>query len=170
MYFINSFLAYSIIGYIIEILCAFIIGAKNPESGFLYGPWTPIYGFAAILITLIYDKIFKKKNLPKSREMIILFFIITLLLMILEYIGGILMEIIFGFSFWNYKKFKFNIGKYTCLEMGLLWGIMGIIFIYIFRPFFDKYIKKTPKILTIIAASFFIIDAIIRLLIEYNLV
>lgn len=170
MYFLNSFLVYSILGYIIEIIFAFIIGAHNPESGILYGPWTPIYGFASILIILISEKLFKNLHMKRWKETIIVFFIIILILMVLEIVGGYLIEIIFGFSFWDYSNYKFHIGKYTCLEMGLLWGVMGIVFIYLIRPYLDKYIKKIPKWLTIIITTLFIIDFIIRLLIEFNII
>lgn len=170
MYFINSFFIYSILGYIIEIIFAFLIGANNPESGFLYGPCTPIYGIAAILITIVSEKLFKSLHLPRWIETIIVFIIITIILMLLEYIGGILIEIIFGFSFWDYSDYKYNIGKYVCLEMGIVWGIMSIVFIYIVKPRLDKYIKKVPKWLTITFSIIFIIDFIIRLFVEYNII
>ena len=57
MYWTNCFFVYSILGYVMEMLFGYMIGA-NAESGFLYGPWTPIYGIASILIILISEKMF----------------------------------------------------------------------------------------------------------------
>lgn len=170
MYYINSFFIYSIFGYIMEMIFGIIIGAHNPESGVLYGPWTPIYGFASILIILISEKLFKNLHMKRWKETIIVFFIITITLMLLEWIGGVLIEIIFGFTFWDYTGNRFNLGKYTCLEMGIVWGAMGIIFIYLIRPFLDKYIKKIPFWLTIIMTVLFTLDLIIRLLVEFNII
>lgn len=170
MYLLNSFFVYSFIGYIFEIVFGFITGANNPESGVLYGPWTPIYGIAAILIILISERLFRNLHLSRWKETIIVFFIIVPLLMVLEYIGGYLIEIVFGFTFWDYSHYKFNIGKYTCLEIGLIWGIMGILFIYFLRPFLDKYIKRIPKIVSILLTFLFILDLIVRLLREFHII
>jgi len=170
MYLINSFFVYSILGYIFEILFGFITGASNPESGVLYGPWTPIYGIASILIIIISEKLFKSLHMKRWKETIIVFLIITPTIMFLEWLGGVLIEVIFGFTFWEYTDYRFCIGKYTCLEMGLIWGAMGIIFIYLVRPFLDKYIKKIPLWVTILISILFIIDLVIRLLVEYNII
>ena len=170
MYYINSFFIYSILGYIFEMLFGFVTGANNPESGVLYGPWTPIYGIASILIIIISEKIFKNFHLKRWKETLIAFFIIVPVLMLLEWTGGVLIEIIFGFTFWEYNNYTFEVAKYTCFEMGLIWGIIAIVFIYIIRPFLDKYIKKIPMWLTIIVSILFTIDFIIRLIVEFNII
>ena len=62
MYLLNCFFIYSILGYILEMIFGFVIGA-HPESGVLYGPWTPIYGIASVLIIIISNKLFKNLHL-----------------------------------------------------------------------------------------------------------
>ena len=111
MYLLNCFFVYSILGYILEMIFAFAIGAHTPESGILYGPWTPIYGFASILIIIISDKLFKNLHLPRWIETIIVALVLTVVLTGLEWLGGILIEFIFGFSFWDYSDAQFNLGK-----------------------------------------------------------
>ena len=170
MYLLNSFFVYSIIGYIMEMTFAIISGANNPESGVLYGPWTPIYGIASILIILISEKLFKNLHMDRWKETIIVFIITVPILMLLEWLGGTLIKLIFGFTFWDYTDYKFNLGKYTCLEFGLIWGVMGIVFIYIIRPLIDKFVKKIPLWLTITLSTLMIIDLIIRLLKEFNII
>ena len=170
MYLINSFFIYSTLGYIMEITFAVISGANNPESGVLYGPWTPIYGIASILIILISEKLFKKLHMKRWKETIIVFFLTIPILMLLEWLGGTLIEIIFGFSFWDYTDYKLNLGKYTCLEFGIIWGLMSIIFIYIIRPYIDKFIKKIPFWVTITISFLMLVDLIIRLLKEFNII
>ena len=90
MYLLNTFFIYSVIGYIMEIIIGFILGANNPESGILYGPWTPIYGFSSILIILISEKLFKHLHMSRWKETLIVFFIIVFVLMGTEYLGGYL--------------------------------------------------------------------------------
>ena len=168
MYLLNTFFIYSVIGYIMEIIIGFILGANNPESGILYGPWTPIYGFSSILIILISEKLFKHLHMSRWKETLIVFFIIVFVLMGTEYLGGYLIEVVFGFSFWDYSDYHFHIGKYTCFEMGIVWGLLGVLFIYYFRPFLDKFIIKIPRKLTILLTFLIVLDLIIRLLKEYN--
>lgn len=169
MYFLNSFFIYSIIGYIMEMIIGFIMGSNNPESGILYGPWTPIYGFSSVLIIIISEKLFKSLHLSRFKETIIVFLISVFLLMGIEYLGGYLIEVVFGFSFWDYSNFKFHIGKYTCFEMGLVWGILGILFIYVFKPFMDRFINKIPRMVTILLIIFIVFDLIVRLLKEFHI-
>ena len=56
-YLLFSFIIYSIVGWLIESIYKSIIEKKLINSGFLYGPWCPIYGFGAILILLSFLKI-----------------------------------------------------------------------------------------------------------------
>lgn len=159
MYLLNCFFIYSILGFIIEGLFTLIVSGKF-SSGILYGPWTPVYGFGAILTIVISKKIFK--NMHKSRfvETIVTFIVLTVTLTFIEWLGGILIENLFHETLWNYKDYKYNIGKYISLEMSLVWGIVSILIIYFVKRIIDKLEKKIPKFITIIFATLFIIDLI----------
>lgn len=165
MYLLNCFFIYSILGYILEITFALIMGYK-PESGILYGPWTPIYGIASIIILIISKKCFNTMHLPRWLETIITIIILTIILTLLELIAGNLIELIFGFSFWDYTNRPCHIGKYICLPFSLIWGVLSVIFIYILHPIMNKIIKKIPKKITIILTILFILDLIIRVYME----
>ena len=159
MYLLNCFFVYSIIGFIIEGLYTLIVSGHF-SSGILYGPWTPVYGLGALLTIVISRKIFK--NMHKSRfvETIVTFIVLTVTLTFIEWLGGILIENLFHETLWNYKDYKYNIGKYISLEMSLVWGIVSIFIIYFVKPIIDKLEKKIPKFITIIFATLFIIDLI----------
>ena len=159
MYLINCFFIYSILGFIIEGIFTLIVSGHF-SSGILYGPWTPVYGFGAILTIIISRKIFK--NMHKSRliETAVTFIILTIVLTLIEWIGGILIENLFHETLWNYKDYKYNIGKYIALEMSLVWGIASIIIIYFVKPIVDKIVTKIPKVITFIITTLFIIDLI----------
>lgn len=154
MYYINTFLFYSIIGHFLE---GFVY--TKVDSGILYGHWTPIYGAGAIIILFIFSIIYKKiKN--KFIKPIFLFFSSGFILGIFELISGYIIEFIFGRIFWNYSDELFSIFKYTSLKMMIIWGICSVIFIYIIHPFFNFIIKKIPKVISIPLVFLFIFDLI----------
>ena len=159
MYLINCFFIYSILGFLAEGIFT-LITSGHFSSGILYGPWTPVYGFGAILTIVISNKIFK--NMHKSRliETVVTFIILTIVLTLIEWLGGILIENLFHETLWNYKHYKYNIGKYVALEMSLVWGIASIIIIYFVKPIIDKIVTKISKVITFIITTLFIIDLI----------
>ncbi len=158
-YYINIFFINSILGFILET----IINHNN--SGILFGPWTPVYGIGSIIITIIF--IFLNKKIKNNILKFIIFFIsISIILSIIEMIGGILIEKIFGITFWNYENHKFNIGKYASIEMSLIWGLASFIYILFLKKLIDKIEVKIPKIITYILTILFIIDNIITLIIK----
>ena len=156
MYYINYFFIFSIIGHLIETIL-------SSESGFLYGCWTPVYGIGVVLILLIHkilDKTFKKNNLNKYLKALILFITCCIILSLIEAISGYLLKWIFNIEMWDYSNYKFNIGKYAAVEMGLIWGTSSLILIYLIKPIVDKFVNKIPRILTYILIILFIIDCI----------
>ena len=163
MYLINCFFIYSILGFIFEGLVT-LITKGNFSSGILYGPWTPVYGVGAIIILIVSKKLFKNLHMHRLLETIIVFFVVSILLSFAEWVGGVLIELIFDTSLWDYSKQDFNLGKYVSLEMTLVWGFMSVLFIYIIHPILDKVIEKIPKWLTIILIISFMIDVIITLI------
>lgn len=157
-YYLNIFFLLSILGHIIE---NFIY--VHVDSGILFGPWTPIYGIGTLVIIGI-NNILKKLKINKYIHPVILFILSAVFLSTIEYIGGTLIEKLYGRVFWNYSYQKFNIGKYTSLKMSLIWGLASILIIYILMPFLDKIIKKIPKFITWILILLFIIDIIFTII------
>lgn len=51
------FMTYSILGWMLEVTCKLIQYKRFINRGFLIGPYCPIYGYGAILITLLLRKI-----------------------------------------------------------------------------------------------------------------
>ena len=163
MYYLNYFFIFSIFGHLFETLL-FKFMNKNLKSGFLYGYWTPVYGLGVVLIILISSYLFKKLELNKFYEIVIFFVIITLILTIIEYIGGNLLEFIFKKEFWNYSAHKFHFGKYIALDVSLMWGICSMIFLYLIKPWMDKLVNKIPSFVTYIFISLFVIDILCTLI------
>lgn len=162
MYYINNFFIFSILGYIMENITYLILNTKE-NSGIMYGPYTPVYGIGIIIVIIIYNNI-KNTKLSKFNKVLLIFLISTILLTIIEYIGGITIEFFFHKRFWNYEKLLFNIGHYIALEISLIWGLCSIIYIVLIKSFTDKLAKKIPYYITINIMVLFIIDLIVTII------
>lgn len=160
MYYLNNFFIYSFLGYILELIMSKING-KKVGSGMLYGPWTPVYGIGAVLVLITSKFIFNTFNFNKYLEIIIIVITMMIILTILEWIGGILIEKIFHVVFWDYTEFKFNIGKYIALEVSFIWGIGSLLILYVIQPIINKFIYLIPTYITYILIILFVIDMII---------
>lgn len=160
MYYLNTFLLYSILGFLLETVRSFLVNSKF-TSGILYGPWTPIYGIGIVIVILISNYLFAHLHLSRWVETFITFVIITLILTLLEWVGGILIEKIFHTVFWDYSKEAFSIGKYISLSKSLIWGVGSILFIYVLKPLLEGVIKHIPIPVTIILTLLMLSDFIL---------
>lgn len=159
---LNIFLFYSIFGNIFERILMYF-RHTDYVSGFMGTIFTPIYGIAVLLILFVHNKI-KIDN--KFLKIIIEFLVYFLLLSVLEFLGGMLIEKVFNKVFWNYENFRFNLGKYICLEVSSLWGVLSLVIIYIINPLFMKLEKHIPKFITIGLSLFFIINLIVSVIVK----
>ena len=160
MYYLNTFLIYSILGFLLETIRSFFVNSKF-TSGIMYGPWTPIYGLGIVLVILISNYLFSHLHLSRWVETFITFIIITIVLTLLEWLGGVLIEKIFHVVFWDYSKEAFSIGKYISLSKSLIWGVGSIIFIYVLKPLLEGVIKRVPVPVTVILTLLMLSDLIL---------
>ena len=133
---ITFFLIYSFLGWIIESVYKTICEKKLVNSGFLYGPFCPIYGIGAVIIYLILDDY--KDNVLQ------VFILGIVVLSAWEYIVGFLLEKIFKTKYWDYSDKKFNLDGRICLLNSIYWGILSVIYMYIINPFVLKAIECIP--------------------------
>lgn len=136
IHYITYLVIYSCAGWVLESVCKTIAQKKFVNSGFLYGPICPIYGFGAIIMILCLSSL--KEN-P-----ILLFIAAFFLLSIWEYIVGVLLEKIFKTKYWDYSDIKFNIKGRICLKNSIYWGLLGVGFIYFIHNFVKKYVMMIP--------------------------
>lgn len=136
IYYITYFFIYSFAGWVLESVCKTIEQRKLVNSGFLNGPFCPIYGFGAIIMLLCLSFL---KDKP-----IILFITAFFVLSVWEYLVGLFLEKVFKTKYWDYSHLKFNIQGRVCLKNSLFWGILGVVFIRYIHPFLETYIKLVP--------------------------
>ncbi len=154
------FILYSFFGWVMESVLKTIVQKKPVNSGFLYGPFCPIYGFGAIIMFLF---------LQGFKENIVLLFIIAFfVLSTWEYLVGWMLEKIFHAKYWDYTEYKFNIKGRVCLLNSLFWGFLGVMFIRYIHPFIVEKIDiiKVNDVLfiTIILSVIMLVDLIISII------
>ena len=162
MYYVNIFFVFSFLGFLFENVLN-IFTNDNFNSGILYGPWTFIYGIGALLIVFL-NKFLAQYHMKKWKEVIIFYLGITILMTLVEFGGGMLIETIFHRTYWDYTTMRFNYGKYICLEVSLSWGVLATLVNYFLLPLINKFVKKIPNLVSLIFIVLFIVDIVLTLI------
>ena len=162
MYYIKIFLLYSLLGFVME-ATLFKIKLSKKHSGIFYGPMTAVYGVGIISIELLNKYFFKKIKCKKLLKLLIEFLILTIILSLIEYLGGNILNYLFDIDMWDYSNIKPNFGKYICLQNSIIWGILGTVYIHVFKQFTDKILNQITLKETYLFLVIFIIDTILVL-------
>ena len=164
MLYLNYIFFYSIFGFLME-STIYKITKVNNKSGIFYGPYTFVYGFGVLASILIFDFLEKRTTLKNKFLKLIMYYIIfTVIMSLIEFIGGELLHLIFNQDLWNYSSHADSIGKYICITNSLIWGVLSTFNIYIIYPKVKKILKKLPHIYTYIILLGFIIDLIFTII------
>lgn len=127
------FLVYAMIGYLVEVAYCSIAERKVVNRGFLHGPWLPIYGIGALVI-ITATASFADRAVP-------LFFAVVLLTSGVEYLGSWALELLFGVQLWDYSRYRFNIKGRVCLKNSILFGLLGLVLVYLIHPLVDEAVS-----------------------------
>lgn len=129
------FIIYSFLGWCLESIYKTIIFKKPTNSGFLYGPFCPMYGIGAILMIWAGQL---------SNNPIVIFIMAFLIFSVWEYLVAVIIEKLFKTKYWDYSKLKFNLQGRVCLKNSLYWGILGVLLIYIIQPVINNFTDMIP--------------------------
>ena len=157
---IALFLIYSFIGWIVEVSAFLIQDHKFVNRGFLIGPVVPIYGTGGILITILLTKY--------QSDPIVLFCMAVIVCSILEYLTSYIMEKIFKTRWWDYSNKKFNINGRICLSNLIVFGIMGLVMVYLINPFLINILNKIDPILLKCVVSILMVLFIIDFFVSFS--
>ena len=163
MYYVNTLFFYSVLGFILESTIYKINKAKR-YSGIFYGPITEVYGFGVLALLLVKKYLLDKIHWNKYLKLIFTFIISWITLTLIEYIGGNVLKLLFNINMWDYTNKPYNFGKYICLELSLIWGLLGTLYIYYIKDFFDKFLNTIPKKVSITLIIINIIDTLLVLI------
>lgn len=157
IYILDFFLVYSFAGWVLESVYKTICTKKLVNSGFLYGPFCPIYGIGALIMYIF---------LSVCENPITVFLTGFVVLSVWEYIVAWALEKIFHQTYWDYSNYKFNINGRVCLLNSIFWGALGVIFTYMVHPFVQASIIKINDIILIVITAVLLIGMLIDAIIS----
>ena len=152
----------SFAGVVVEMLwCQFRNGYLESRSGLVYGPFNPVYGIGAVVMTLA---LYRYRNRSSS----ISFLGGALVGSVIEYLLSWGQEALFGSTSWDYSSMPFNLDGRICLLYSLFWGILGVFWIKSIYPRTAQVILKIPnrfgKILTWVLTILLVLDCAVSLM------
>ena len=133
--YVLLFFFYSAAGWLLESIYCSIGEKRIINRGFLTGPLCPIYGTAALVMTILIYNPFKDKPL-------VIFLLGSVLCDIVEYITSYIMEKLFSARWWDYTYEFMNIGGRICLKHTLYWGIISVAFVRVLHPAVENLYAK----------------------------
>lgn len=131
------------------------------RAGLLFGPFSPIYGFGGLFMTLALNRF-------RNMQPVLLFVMCTLIGGAFEYFVSWFLEVSFGIEAWNYSGMFLSIGGgRTCLLFAAMFGVMGFVWIKWALPICMNLINKIPwkwrYPITVVAAIFMIVNCVMTL-------
>ena len=120
------FILYSFLGWCLESVYKTIIFKKPTNSGFLYGPFCPMYGIGAVI--MLYAS-------RLSNNIFITFILAIIIFTIWEYLVAVILEKLFKTKYWDYSNIKFNFQGRICLKNSIYWGLLGVLLVFVIQPF-----------------------------------
>lgn len=134
IFFIGSF-----IGVVVEVIfCLAVDHRYESRSGVIYGPFNPVYGFGAVVITMALYWLRNKRD-------IWVFICGGLLGAAFEYVCSWYQETFLGTVSWDYSNTFMNINGRTNLMYALFWGLLSIAWLKFIYPFMSKLIERIPN-------------------------
>lgn len=165
--FFNLFWIFTVccvLGLGIETLYHFAVvdpGHYQDRAGLLFGPFSPIYGFGAVLMTVALNR-FHDKNI------ILIFLVSAVIGGGFEYLTSWFMQFAFGIVAWDYSGTFLSIDGRTNGMFMAMWGVLGVVWIKLLLPWMLKLVNLIPwnwrYTLTTICAALMIVDGAMTLL------
>ena len=122
------FVAGSVFGLVVEtVFHAIVYGGYESRAGLVWGPFSPIYGVGAVVLTVSLNRFYHSHNL-------IIFLIAMLLGSVMEYATSWLMEVLWGAIAWDYTGTFLNINGRTNFMFMCMWGALGVVWVKLALP------------------------------------
>ena len=138
------------------IFCRLTTGVWMSRSSVVYGPFSLVWGFGAVLLTAILYQY-------RSRSDGFIFLFGTVLGGAYEYVCSVFTELVFGTVFWDYSHLPFNLGGRINLLFCFFWGIAAVLWLKLAYPALSRLIERLPmragKLLTWGMIVFMVLNA-----------
>ncbi|MGI6105002.1 MAG: putative ABC transporter permease [Raoultibacter sp.] len=154
------FVAGSVFGLVVEtIYHAIVFGGLESRAGLVWGPFSPIYGVGAVVLTFFLNRYYYSHNL-------VIFLIAMVLGSVIEYGASWVMEVFWGTIAWDYTGTFGSIQGRTNFFFGMMWGMLGLVWVRLMLPLVKRVFtlidsrNKVLRLITIVFTIFLSIDVI----------
>ncbi len=156
------FISFGFVGWLIEVAYRSFRLKKLVNPGFMTGCFLPIYAIGCTILYLV------THTLPISTgynylDIIIRCIIGTVLMTLIEFIGGFVSLKFYHTRLWDYSMRKGNIMGLICPTFTIIWGLLTVLFYFAFSTWLDKvgtfiYNHNALYLLLGFAYGIFIVD------------
>ena len=151
------FFAYAFLGWCIEVTLKYFQFHRFINRGFLAGPWLPIYGSGAALITIAV------KGLSTLEYSVGTTFVVSFILCgVIEYLTSFFLEKRFHARWWDYSQKPMNLHGRVWIGNLILFGLGGVLIIEVINPLLLRLSGcmsfRLKEILAIALSAVFVAD------------
>lgn len=114
------------------------------KTGFLSGPWMPMYGAIALLSLLLLSRLRTKPLWSFLGTVVIAGGV--------QYLTSYVLEMLYGRTWWNYNAYLFNLNGRTSLQEAVSIAYVCMLVFYLFAPLFDQWLSRRNQKAVLIAA------------------
>ena len=144
------FVVCCVLGLVIETVYHMVVvdpGVYQDRAGMLYGPFSPIYGFGAVLMTVALNRFYRANP-------VIIFLVSAVIGGLFEAAVSWFMQVGFGAVAWDYSgstilglfpdPIALLFGGRTSTLFMCMWGVLGFVWIKVCLPWLLKLINLIP--------------------------
>ena len=151
------FFSYAFIGWCIEVTLKYFQFHRFINRGFLTGPWLPIYGSGAVLITIAV-----KGAAPLESSIGTTFVLSLLLCGLLEYLTSYVLEKRFHARWWDYSQKPMNLHGRVWIGNLILFGLGGVLIVNLINPLLERISRHlslpAQEVLALSLSAIFLAD------------
>ena len=160
------FVSASILGLVLEdVFHILVYGGYESRAGFVWGPFSPIYGVGAVALTLFLNRFYYTHDL-------VIFLVAMVVGATLEYGASWMMETFWHAIAWDYTGTFGSINGRTNFFFGVMWGTLGLFWVRFVLPIIKAVQKrfagkagKAFQIVSWVLVVFMIVDAVMTVLV-----
>ncbi|MDC4233750.1 putative ABC transporter permease [Actinomyces sp. B33] len=139
--FFNGFWVFavaSVLGLVVEVVWRLLtVGEYQDRAGMLWGPFSPIYGFGALLMTIALNRWW-------NHSKIVIFLVAGVIGAAFEYAVSWWMGSAFGIVAWDYSGTFLNVDGRTNAGFFCAWGLLGLVWIRLLLPDVLRAVDAIP--------------------------
>ena len=134
-----------------------VLGIWQRRYGMVWGPFSPLYGFGAVLLTVTLWKL-------RKRPMWVVFLFSMVLGSVLEQLSGLIIEQAMHATAWTYETYPDAITRYVALRMSMVWGLLGCAWCRMLMPeilfLIGEPKRKVELVLVAVLTAFLVLDGL----------